>query len=446
MPRVKVDALSDCGVGIAYADNLELYLENALIGEEAEAEIGAPFAAGSKRCPGKVIKLIRRSPDRVTPFCPHFGSCGGCALQHLSLDGQHAYKMDLIKEALREIGADEKLLKPFRKGSADRACRGKSLRAFAKNADGKIIAGFYKPRSHEVLEISECPLEEPAIKAPLEELLRFLNSHKDLFTVFDENSHEGLLRHVLLRSGGPGSLEVMVVLIAAYRPEPHSLSLLKEFARRAKRPFYLCINSSLGNDALSADMTDLSGCGPLAVQILDLNFEVFPNSFLQVNLSECEYLYEEAIKHCGSGRKALDLCCGVGTMTLLLAKRFSKVLGIEIVAQAIAAAKENAERNGIDNASFKVLDIKDSRKFITDPDLEAIIADPSRRGLGREAVKALIAAKRPLKLVLIFCALKALKRDLPPLLQAGYKIERVQGVDLFPHSVHLETLVLLSRS
>lgn len=448
MPKVQVQELSEQGDGIAFYQDKILYIPNALKGEVLEVEIGESFVKGSKRSPAKILNFIQKSKYRVEPFCPYFSQCGGCALQHLALKEQRQEKRLQIVKAFKESNLPQEKIKAFRDSPQVKVCRYKTIRSFCYDKEGNINVGFYKKRSHEVVEILECPQEDPLFAKFLRPFCDFLNANLELFPLYNEQDLSGNLRHILLRSGG-STQDLMAVLILAKPLNSKALDTLRAFVKNLKVKFFICLNDSVGNDILSSNILDISEKGPLQVELLNLKFNAYPTSFLQVNYPECERLYQKAIDFCAQGSKqqtkALDLCCGVGTITLALTKYFAEVIGVEIVESAIKAANENAKLNAIENVSFKLQDINEATSLIQDPKVKSIIADPSRRGLGERTVKALCKVDHPLRLALIFCSLKALKRDVPPLVSCGYKIEEVLGFDLFPNSMHLETLVLLSK-
>lgn len=436
-----VSSINDKGEGLAFTEGKEIFLDNALPGEKVNAVIGDPFAAGSKRCPGKVVSFLTQSEDRREPFCPYFKDCGGCQLQHWSLKAQHQYKKEQIKAALKSCKIT---LDPEAFADEDRPqiCRYKTIRYF-KNADGKIKAGFYKKRSHDLIEVDKCALEPEWFSAFLQDITALFNSFS--LKAYDEITNNGLIRNVMLRDGKPQRLAL--ICTTELLSEDLKKSLIKLAQKHQINSLNYLVNDAKGNRILGDKSIVLFGNEYMQAELCGHLFNVRPHAFLQVNPYATFELYKKAVAWCGENKSALalDLCCGVGTMSLLLASHFKKVIGVEIVEEAVAAAKENAQLNKYDNVSFIASDLKKVLSSLINENVKAVIADPARAGLGEANCRALNRLKGKVKLALIFCSLTALKRDLPILLKGGWKIHQIQGVDMFPHSTHVETLVLLAK-
>lgn len=482
---VTVQKQSPQGDGIAFCGDKEIYIPLGLCGEEVEVELGQPFARGSKRCPGKVLRYIKPSALRVDAAdyeCPAYEQCGGCQVMHVQYKEQLRLKQSDIAAALREVEATvghdlqiDQCLSEVVPCNV-RPCRFKSLRYFA-NVKGQLDLGFYAARSHELVAVESCPLEPARFATLSHSLLRCCRELQ--LPAYDEGAAaaaagagavtavaadaQGQLRALLLRQGDGD--EILGCLIVSGPLPDAAKQALAQWAEREKvTSFSLGYNSKAGNALFTADIELLHGKAGITKTLMGLKFNVFVPTFLQVNYEICEQLYQAAIAHCVAGRDAessssesssevaLDLCCGVGTMTLALAQHFAHVVGVEIVPEAISAAADNAQLNGITNTRFIAADLKQvlprllKEQKQQGKQVRAIIADPARVGLGAANVKALAAVAGPCKLSLIFCALPALKRDLPELLKRGFKIDYVQGFDMFPYSSHVETLVLLSKS
>lgn len=482
---VTVQKQSPQGDGIAFCGDKEIYIPLGLCGEEVEVELGQPFARGSKRCPGKVLRYIKPSALRVDAAdyeCPAYEQCGGCQVMHVQYKEQLRLKQSDIAAALREVEATvghdlqiDQCLSEVVPCNV-RPCRFKSLRYFA-NVKGQLDLGFYAARSHELVAVESCPLEPARFATLSHSLLRCCRELQ--LPAYDEGAAaaaagagavtavaadaQGQLRALLLRQGDGD--EILGCLIVSGPLPDAAKQALAQWAEREKvTSFSLGYNSKAGNALFTADIELLHGKAGITKTLMGLKFNVFVPTFLQVNYEICEQLYQAAIAHCVAGRDAessssesssevaLDLCCGVGTMTLALAQHFAHVVGVEIVPEAISAAADNAQLNGITNTRFIAADLKQvlprllKEQKQQGKQVRAIIADPARVGLGAANVKALAAVAGPCQLSLIFCALPALKRDLPELLKRGFKIDYVQGFDMFPYSSHVETLVLLSKS
>lgn len=535
--EVVIQKQSPQGDGIAFHEGKELYVPLALCGEVVEVKGSAPFVQGSKRYPCQVVRYIKESEQRVAAAdyeCALYEHCGGCQLMHESYAEQLRGKKAAIMEAMRTVESDcgkeldlEHAVKDV-VACETRPCRFKSTRYFAsttqgqtaqgqatqgQTVQGQLALGFYSARSHELIAVDQCQLE-PVRFAQLSQSL--LQCCQELhLAAYDEAAAsaaaniaqqakskrkqrdagagavnalgantalapDGQLRAVLWRQGD-GDEILGCLIVSGALPDEVKRALTQWAEREQVSSFSLGYNSKVGNALFTSDLELLHGKAWITKTLLGMQYDVYAQTFLQVNYPVCEQLYQAAIEHCckpvtvtkgahgkdkGKGDDlvkasastsdydenavALDLCCGVGTMTLALARHFPQVLGVELVPEAVAAAQENARNNGMKQAQFVAGDLKKvlpkllKEQKAQGKHVQAVIADPSRAGLGA-AVKALAKVTRPCRLSLIFCALPALQRDLPELLRQGFKLESVQGFDMFPHSSHVETLVLLAK-
>lgn len=490
-----ISKLSPLGEGIAYTDTSEVYIPYALPGEVFEVEVGEPFARGSKRCPGKVIKLLQAAAERVEQVpCEHFEQCGGCQLMHVQYASQLELKQKDLKQAIVKAlehlpeSKDKEQLRADVMGKLQSvegmpesklsACRFKSIRYFAQTNEG-LKSGFFAPRSHNLVPISHCYLEPEIFSSIALELTSLLEqsacvayssmselkqgianveSTSDMSTSFMSKSDATQVRALVLRAGDNNQLLMYLIVASAVSAE---LKLkLQEFAKTHQiTSFYIGYNQREGN-ALFTDKLELVYGEPwITKTILDNHYKIGPNTFLQVNYEMCEKLYAAAVGHCVQNAQeqthslepasvALDLCCGVGTMSLVLAQHFKHVIGVDIVEDSIKAAYENALANGKE-VSFIAGDLGKVLPSLIKPydkkRVQAVISDPARVGIGEENARLLSKIKGPCKISLIYCALNALQRELPIFLKGGFKVEKIQGFDMFPYSKHIETLVCLSK-
>ena len=360
----------------------------------------------------------------------------------ISYDGTLKRKQQMIAQALKKAGIDNCNLKPIEKADLTKPSRYKSIRYFAKQ-DDMIVNGFYKVHSHEVIAVSNCSLEPKWFSSLANELCEFFT--KENLTVYDEPTQQGLLRSLLLRDT---IKEKMAVLVVSKKPSNIFIERLKTEFKDKVDSLYLNVNEANSNKILSDEMILISGKAEISLDLCGFDYKAGPYTFLQVNYHVAQKMYKKAVSFCGEDKDktALDLCCGVGTMTLPLSKNFKKVIGVEIVPESIADAIENAKHNHIENTEFIVGDIREViNSLVKAKDISSIICDPSRVGIGDDACKALSELNSPIKLAYIFCSLKALERDLKSLKDSGFVIDEVQGFDMFPYSSHIETVVLLSK-
>ena len=455
MTTVTITGRDRHGVGIAVSEGKQIYVPQALVGEVMEVEVGAPFTPKSARCPGTIKEILKPSPYRVEPqqHCLYAGRCGGCQLPHVSYEGQLAYKRaDIVAAVSTALGQDaEDLVRPLVPTST-RPCRFKSIRyaASQEGARPPLRLGFYAPNSHDLVPIAACPLEPERFAQVAHSLEATLNELS--IPSYDElkPQAETAVRALQLRGGDANSVSAYLIMTGRLSATQRQ-ALERKAQELGLESLAVGYNNAPGNALFTRAVELIAGSEAITKTLLGARFAVYPNTFLQVNYEICIKLYEAAIAHCAQAQShdlALDLCCGVGTMSLALAQYFEQVVGVEIVAESIAAAKANATANGLAHkCDFIAADMtKALPELIKRKHINAIIADPARVGLGEANAKLLGKVPGPCRLAVIFCALTALKRDLPLLIKGGFKLDYVQGFDMFPGSQHVETLVCLTKA
>lgn len=442
--KLYVESLNEYGEGIAHADGYEIYLKGAIDGEEVLCKIGEPFANGSKRRPGQILQILKSSPDRAESFDEE--SLNIYPYAHLTYEGTLKRKQAMIDEAVMAAVSHPCASAPIEQCDISHPCRFKSVRYFASQ-NGRVFSGFYKMRTHDVAEVKSCLFEPEWFSQFSVRLCEQFTSES--ISVYDEFSLKGTLRSLLLRDTLDGRLCVLNVNESSVS-DFFKQSYLKVASDFNVDAVYINYNQSSGNSILLGRMEALTDSKSITLKLDDISYNAGPYTFLQVNYPVAKKLYARAVEFCAADTPAdshaLDLCCGCGTMSLMLAKRFRRVTGVEIVQEAVEAARENALLNGIDNASFIAGDITDIiPSLVRERGIHAVICDPSRAGLGEANCRALSSVKGPLKIAFIFCSLKALKRDVRTLCKCGFEVEQVQGFDMFPYTSHIETMVLMSR-
>ena len=439
---LKIEKVDDKGVGIAYLDDYLIYVENTITGDVIEASILPPFANGSKRRGGKILSFIKRSEFVNTK---HLEFCNSSiyAYGNFSYEKSLELKASNIKEALAKANINYQKDIEIEPTTNLYPCRYKSIRYFACK-DGQIINGFYKANSHQIEKVDICKSEPLWFSKFATSLATKLSEAKCL--VYDELNQSGCLRHLLLRQTHQGRL---CVLTCACNLTSEQLFLYKAQAKAFEIDcVYFNLNDAPGNQVLNGTLSCLSDKAYIEACFDNLKFKVGPNTFLQVNYEIASKLYDYVIDYCKQTDRnyALDLCCGVGTMSLMLAKHFNFVSGFEIVKSSVEAAIDNAKLNSIENVDFKVCNVQQENFLkLTKDNVSAIICDPSRVGIGTNSALNLTKVKKGEKLAYIFCSLKALSRDLKVLVDGGFEIKEVKGFDMFPFSSHIETVVLLEK-
>ncbi len=441
--ELEITALGSEGQGIGRYLGYAVFVEGALPGEKVSARI---IKAGASFGVGKLNRVILPSNERVTPKCRYFGRCGGCALQHMSYGAQLSYKTRLVKDALVRIGGfgDPNVLPAI---GMNEPYRYRNKAAFpAANAEKGIEFGLFAPRSHRVIPISDCLIQNAAGILAMQAVQEWAGECG--LKAYDEAAGRGDVRHVVVRTSSFGKSMVTVVTTGRM-PRPERLADLLQ----KRLPYFSSLIHNVNKEKTNAITGEhyrvVWGEEVLDEKLCGLVFSVASASFLQVNTVQTSVLYEKAIEFAALAGEdvVLDLYCGIGTLSLSAAKKAKEVIGIEIVEQAIENARENAKRNGVGNARFicgaaeEVLPELAQNGNLTP---SVVILDPPRKGCEAQAVNA-IAKTGAKKIVYVSCNPATLARDCALLKKAGYGLVAAQPVDMFPQTAHVETVVLMSR-
>lgn len=442
--ELSIEALGSEGEGIGRVDGYTLFVKDALPGDVIRAKV-----LKTKKTYGyaRLEELLAPSPDRVTARCPVARQCGGCQLQHLSYESQLAYKQNKVADCLTRIGGlgtKENLpMEPVLGMEEPWYYRNKAQFPIGRKADGSVAIGFYAGRTHSIIDTSHCHIQAEVNEQILQILREFLTEYG--ISTYDETSHTGLVRHILTRVGFVTG-EIGVCLIINGRKLPHSEVLCDRLmeALPAIRSISLNVNTKDTNVILGTEMIPLRGELYIHDYIGDVQFQISPLSFYQVNPIQTKVLYEKALEYAGlTGNEVVwDLYCGIGTISLFLAQKAKMVYGVEIVPAAIDDARRNAALNGITNAEFYVGAAEDVAPSLPHPDV--IVVDPPRKGCDAKLLETILKVAPP-KVVYVSCDPATLARDLRVLVDGGYTLKKVQPVDQFAHTTHVETVVELIK-
>mgnify|MGYP002933796049 FL=1 len=439
-------AIRDLGVhgeGIGSVDGFTVFVPGALPGETVTAEI---ILLKKSYALGKLLSIEQESPFRVVPECPVYENCGGCQLSHLTYEGQLDMKYRRVKDVIERIaGESGNLVRPVLPAAHPFAYRNK-MAVPAGLVKGKAALGCYRQGSHDIIPVSSCAIQKEENNRLLRFARRFIEKYG--ISVYDEKTRKGSLRHVLGRVGDGGKM--MAVLVTASEILPEEKRWIEEIKKELPEVVSLWhnIQSKLGNTILGAKIRHLWGRETLTASLCGLRFEVSPSSFFQVHKEQAEILYEKALAYADlkGGETVIDAYCGTGTISLCLAKKAKRVIGIEIVKPAIEDAKKNAKKNHMENTEFYAAD---AGKFM--PQLyrqglvpDVIVMDPVRAGCSEEVLKA-AAGMNPKRIVYVSCNPATFARDAKILKSEGYEIKEIQPVDMFPQTMHVEAIVLLSK-
>ena len=436
---VTIEGYGEGGMGVARIDGRVVFVHGALRGEKCRVLILKTLKSVAF---AKVLEVIEPSSERITPDCPYFPRCGGCTYRHIRYEEELRLKKQRVQDNLSRIGGSDVTVEEIL-GAQD-TLRYRNKAQYPVSKDGAV--GFYRARTHEVIECEHCLLVKPEADAAAEALREYMQSCR--VAGYDEKTGRGLVRHLYIRSNAAGESLVCVLVNGDKLPKEDRLVTLLRDACPKCTGIVLGTNTKKGNVILGDRYRTLWGSDRLEDTLCGKTFRLSVPSFYQVNRVQAERLYAKAIEFAGlTGQETvLDLYCGAGTITLALSDHAKKVLGAEIVPEAIDDARENAARNGVKNAEFFCGDASDVAKKLARENLrpDVITVDPPRKGLAADVVES-IAEMQPQRVVYVSCDSATMARDVKRLADLGYTAQRACAVDMFPRADHVETVVLLSK-
>ena len=468
MVTVTIEDVGMEGEGIGKIDGFPLFIKDAVVGDTVEAKI---IKSKKNYAYARVEKVVTPSPFRVEPPCKSHRQCGGCQIQALSYDRQLAFKQDKVRNNLLRIGGFseaevDRVMEPVVGMENPLRYRNKAQYPFGTDKQGNPITGFYAGRTHSIISNTECYLGREENREILQTILDYMKEYH--VNAYDEETGKGLIRHALIRTGFYTG-EIMVCLVINYKGKqesylPRQDKLLEKLALiKGMTSVSVSINTERTNVIMGKEIHTIWGSDTITDKIRvrdtgkvdmpytgeELTFSISPLSFYQVNPMQTEKLYSLALEYAGlTGKESVwDLYCGIGTISLFMALRAKEVYGVEIIPQAIDDARQNAVRNHIANAEFFVGKAEEVlpavyEKEESHPDV--IVVDPPRKGCDEKCLDTMLKMA-PSRIVYVSCDSATLARDLKLLCAGGYRLERVRPVDQFAHTVHVETVVLLSQ-
>ncbi|MEH7416155.1 23S rRNA (uracil(1939)-C(5))-methyltransferase RlmD [Neobacillus drentensis] len=437
--------LTHDGSGVAKVDGYPLFVPNGLPGEKAKVKV---IKTGKSYGFGRLIELYEKSPYRVEISSGDRPKYGGCQLEHISYEGQLKYKENQVREVLTRIGKLENVVVHPILGMENPWHYRNKAQVPVGEKDGKLIAGFFKPRSHEIVDTDESLIQLPEINEAVQTIKEICS--KLGIPAYQEETHKGVLRHIMARFGKQTG-ELMVVLITRTAELPQRDKLVEEIAARLPKVKSVVhnVNSKRTNVILGEKTKVLWGSEVIYDYIGDVKFAISALSFYQVNPVQTKVLYDKALEYADlSGEETvIDAYCGIGTISLFLAQKAKKVFGVEVVPEAIEDAKRNAELNGLTNAEFAAgeSEIVIPKWYKEGNTADVLVVDPPRKGCDEALLQTIIDMK-PKKVVYVSCNPATLARDLRILEDGGYKTVEVQPVDMFPMTTHVETVALLEQN
>lgn len=439
----EITSLTSEGSGVCRVDGMAVFVPETAVGDVCEIKIVKVLKSYAY---GIVEKIITPSADRIENTCPVYKQCGGCLLRHISYEAECRTKNDIVRDAFMRIGGLSPAFDSFI-GSEDTGHYRNKAQYPVATIDGKGVCGFFAPRSHRLVPVTDCALQPKIFGDILEAVLAYINEKK--ISVYDEASNTGIIRHIYIRKGAHSG-EIMVCIVVRKDISRQLSALCRQLTEKFRdiESIVMNINPKKTNVILGESCVTLFGKDTISDLMCGNSVEISPLSFYQVNTVQAERLYAKALEYASPNKNDViaDLYCGAGTIGLSMAKYANKIIGVEIIPQAVENAQKNAQSNNISNAEFYCGDagevFRELRQKGCAPDI--IVVDPPRKGCSEDTI-AVIAEACPKKIVMISCNPATAARDAKLLSQKGYSVDKACGVDLFPRTGHVECVVLMSR-
>ena len=430
------------GQGVAHIDGCAVFIPNAIAGETYQVRIEV---AKKSWASARIIEIVKKSPHRVQRECPLSASCGGCDFWHMDYEEETRLKAERVRNCLNRMGGENLEEVPILSAPSCYGYRNKAQYPVSVKK-GRAMAGFFRAGTHEVIENKRClilPEESDAVK---DVVINYVNQYRVM--PYNEVEHKGLLRHIYVRRGAVSG-QLLVCLVINGRKIPHPEALIEQLQTiPGFTTLVLSLNTRKGNSVLGDEFVTLYGPGYIEDTLCGLTFRLSPRSFYQVNHHQAQRLYEAAIAQAEITKEdtVLDLYCGVGTITLAMASAAGKVIGVEVIPQAVEDARDNAKRNGIENVEFFCGDAGQAALMLEKEGVKAdvVVVDPPRKGLNADTIEALHRFS-PRRIVYVSCDPATLARDVALLKERGYQVKNALAADLFPRCSHVESIVCLIR-
>ena len=449
MPQlIKIHGLGSSGEGVGKIDGLAVFVEGALPGEEVLAEVEV---RKKNYAVARLVEVVKPSSERVEPFCPLYEHCGGCQLQHMSYAAQLKWKRQQVVDAVERIGKLEGV-EVFNTLGMENPLRYRNKMQFPVGTGDKglgtrkLIIGCYARGSHKIIDAPACPIQNLGN----DKILAAVRTVAEKFRLqpYDEDTHKGFLRHVMGRVGSNG--ELMIVLVTAAKSFPNEKNFVRALLKELPNVTSIQQNVQTfrNNVILGRDTRVLYGKPTIHDAIGGLKFNISARSFFQVNTAQAEVLYKTALDFANlrGNETIIDAYCGTGTISLFMARRARKVIGVEVVSSAVTDAIRNARENHIRNAEFTVGDAVKVLPRLRDAGTyaEVVVVDPPRAGCDKKVLET-FAAMTPEKIIYVSCNPATLARDLKILEELGYRAKKIQPVDMFPFTSHVEAVAQIFK-
>ena len=443
--EMKITGMTAQGAGVGHYQGMAVFTPLTAPGDVARVRV---VKAAKNYAYGRLEELVSPSADRMEPDCPCFAQCGGCCYRHITYEAELGIKAARVKDALTRIGGFHSLpVRPILGADSRDGYRNKALLPLGTKKDGSLSMGFYAVNSHRIVDCEECRLQPEEFNRAMGAFREWAAAYGD--PVYDEATHSGRMRRLYLRKGEMTG-QILACVVVNGNGLHHETELVQALKQAVPGLSSVVINSNRErtNVALGQKCRTLYGMDTIEDTLCGLRFKLSPLSFYQVNRTQAERLYEVAARYAElTGQELLlDLYCGAGTIGLSMAGMARRLLGVEIVPQAVENARENARLNGIENAEFFCGDAGEAARMLAErgerPDV--IVLDPPRKGCSPDLVRT-VAEFGPKRIVYVSCDPATLARDLKLFAELGYPPVEAAPVDMFPGTAHVETVVLLSK-
>lgn len=431
------------GKGVVKVDNFAYFVNDMIVGESAKLKV---IKVLKNYGIARMIDIHTPSSYRVTPKCDIYKACGGCHLQHISIEGQQNFKTKRVKDCLERIGDCHLVVEDCMMMDDPWFYRNK-VQVPVGYQEGHLVTGFYKQHTNDIIPCNNCYIQNESSNALTNRVRELL----DMYDIkpYDKVKKQGNIRHILTKQG-QATKELMLVLIASKNKIHHMDDMVKTLVKEFSdlKTIILNVNKRQDNVILGEQEIVLYGDGYITDQLLGNTFKISSKSFYQINPIQVEKLYSKAIEYASLSKNdiVVDAYCGIGTIALSVAKYVKKVYGVEVVPQAIEDAKENATINAIDNVDFTLASAEDFMMSLTKEDqhIDVVFIDPPRKGCSPIFLEALVKLN-PKKIIYISCDVSTQARDVKYLQEFGFLATKCQPVDMFPSTYHIENVVLLSN-
>ena len=441
--ELEITSLASTGNGVGHYNGIAVFVAGAAIGDTVECLI---IKTKKTYAIGKIVNIVKASPDRIVPDCRVFPRCGGCNFRHISYEAELGVKQRKVEDAFRRIGHLD--VAPEKITGCENPDRYRNKAQYpVETVNGRLMTGFYAPFSHRVIDCKNCLLQPESFADILKAVAKWSEKYK--ISAYNEETKKGLLRHIYIRKGfETGQTMVCLVINGEKIFKADKLIEALKNADETVCTVLLNHNTQDTNVVLGERCTVLYGKGYIEDILCGVRFRISPLSFYQVNHDAAQKLYEKASEFAldENTKTVMDLYCGAGTIGLSMAHRVEKIIGVEIVPEAIEDAKINAKINGIKNSEFLCMDAAEAAEKLRargeKPD--TVIVDPPRKGCD-EALLHTVSEMQPKKIVYVSCDPATLARDCEILTTLGWQVEKAAPFDLFPRTVHVETVVLMSK-